>query len=67
MSDYLIDLFDESSELAVKIWKLERFIIGDTYDTLPDVDRLDLKKQLIFMQGYYKVLGDRISRECNAS
>ena len=57
-------LFDEYRELGRRIDKLTEFIIGDKYDTLPEMDRLDLKEQLGYMEFYYKVLSRRTSRQC---
>ena len=65
MSDYVTRLFEEHRDLSVKIEKLKSFIISDKYDALPEIDRTDLKDQLKHMEGYFKVLSCRVSRQCN--
>ncbi len=57
-------LFTEFSELQQRIVKLENFILGDVYDTLPDIDKEDLKEQRQHMQAYSRVLERRVSRQC---
>lgn len=64
MSDFRSRLFDEYSELQKKVEKLKEFIIGDTYDKLPEIDRTDLKEQLKHMEAYNAVLSRRVSRQC---
>lgn len=65
MSDFRSRLFNEYSELQQRITKLKSFILGDVYDTLPDIDRQDLKEQLGYMERYCEVLSRRASRQCN--
>lgn len=65
MSDFRSRLFDEYGELQRKIDRLKEFIAGDTYDTLPAIDRTDLKEQLKHMEAYCSVLSRRVSRQCN--
>lgn len=67
MSDYQTRLFEEFNDLRRKIEKLKAFIVGDAYDTLPDVDKRDLKEQLKHMEGYCEVLSRRTSRLCGNS
>ncbi len=67
MNDYQSRLFQEHSDLLSKIEKLKAFICGDTYETLPDVDRKDLKEQLTHMEAYFSVLSRRTSRLCGAA
>lgn len=65
MSDFRARLFDEQTDLHLKIEKLEKFILSDKYDTLPQVDRKDLKEQLGHMKAYHTVIMRRCSRQCN--
>lgn len=67
MSDFRLRLFQEYSDLQSKIEKLEKFILGDVYDTLPDVDKKDLKEQLKHMNEYCRILSYRVSRQCNSA
>ena len=67
MSDYRARMFTEYSELRKKIENLKEFIVSEKYDKLPDYDRTDLKEQLKHMESYYKVLGRRVSRQCNSA
>lgn len=64
MSDFTARMFEEHGQLSTRIEKLKTFIISDKYDTLPEVDRADLKEQLKHMEGYFKVLSCRVSRQC---
>ena len=67
MSDFRGRLFDEYDQLTQRIEKLKTFIISEKYDALPDIDRADLKKQLVHMEQYHNVLSRRVSRQCNNS
>lgn len=58
-------LFDEDMVLRDRIEKLKAFIIGEKYDSLPEIDRTDLKEQLKHMEAYASVLSRRVSRQCN--
>jgi hypothetical protein len=60
-------LFEEHSDLHRKIEKLKKFILGTEYDSLPEVDREDLKEQLQHMESYHAVLMRRVSRQCGAA
>lgn len=64
MSEFRIRLFDEYDQLQSKIIKLRDFIISDKYDTLPEIDRSDLKEQLKHMMEYCNILSRRVSRQC---
>ena len=64
MSDFRSRLFDEYEQLQDRINKLTNFIVSDIYDTLPEIDRLDLKEQLKHMKAYCSVLSRRVSRQC---
>ena len=65
MSDFRVRLFDEYTQLTQRIERLKAFILSPQYDTLPEIDRTDLKEQLGHMEGYFKVLTRRVSRQCN--
>ena len=65
MDDHRKRLDNEYSVLKIKINKLKVFIISETYNGLPAIDKLDLKEQLKHMQGYFKILYKRIARQCN--
>lgn len=60
-------MFTEYSELQRKINKLKELILSDTYGFLPEVEKVDLREQLKFMNGYCEVLGQRVSRQCNSA
>lgn len=64
MSDFRKRLFEEHAQLRERIFKLTEFITGETFNTLPEIDRDDLQKQLIYMQQYWGVLDRRVSRLC---
>jgi len=65
MSDFRANMFEEYSQLSRRIDKLKIFIVSDKYDGLPEIDRIDLKKQLGHMERYFEVLSRRVSRQCN--
>jgi DNA-binding Lrp family transcriptional regulator len=65
MSDFAARLQVERTELADRVEKLEKFILSDRFDALPNVDRTDLKDQRSHMRGYLAVLDRRVSRLCN--
>lgn len=64
MDDFRSRLFTEFSELQQRIEKLKVFILGDKFESLPEIDRKDLKEQLGHMEAYCKVLNRRVSRQC---
>lgn len=65
MSDYRVRMLEEHDQLKQRIDKLKGFILSENYDTLPEIDRTDLKRQLGYMEQYFSVLSDRVSRQCN--
>ncbi len=67
MGDFRSRLFQERTELLQRIDKLKAFIIGDQFDSLPDIDRSDLREQLVCMESYAAVLERRVSRQCNSA
>ncbi len=62
MSNYRERLFEEYSDLQVKVMKLEHFVLQDCYTDLPEIDQLALREQLGHMRNYLKVLSCRVSR-----
>lgn len=60
-------LFKEERELRQRIQSLQKFILGQEYEGLPEVDRNDLKEQLGHMLKYQTVLLRRVSRQCGAA
>ena len=65
MSDFRARMFEEHSQLSQRIDKLKEFVLSEKYDTLPEIDRTDLKKQLGHMERYFDVLSNRVLRQCN--
>lgn len=62
MQDYQQRVVDEKAQLDEKITKLAAFIDGDIFKTLHEDERVNMKLQLYFMQGYTTVLAKRIER-----
>lgn len=67
MDDFQQRIFTEHGELRSKIEKLKTFIIGEKYESLPEVDKKDLKEQLKHMEAYFEVLSRRASRLCGGA
>lgn len=67
MADFKSRMFDEFSELQMRLEKLKEFILTDKFDALPEIERKDLKAQLGHMQSYHDVLSHRVSRQCNSA
>lgn len=65
MSDFRARLLAEEGQLLERIDKLKEFLASDKYDTLPEIDRKDLKEQLTHMEGYASILCRRADRKCN--
>ena len=65
MGDFRARLFEEEGQLQERIHKLKEFLASDRYDTLPEIDRKDLKEQLTHMEGYASILTRRADRKCN--
>lgn len=63
-SDYAIRLHNEFGVLTHKLDKLKNFILSGSFETLPEVDRIDLREQLMYMDQYHQVLMRRVSRSC---
>ena len=65
MSDFRARLFQERIELHQRIEKLKAFILGGEFESLPEIDRDDLREQLGHMEQYFSVVDRRASRLCN--
>ena len=65
MSNFRSRLFKEHDDLISKVEKLKLFICSDRFETLPNIERKDLKEQLKYMDGYLGVIARRVSRLCN--
>jgi hypothetical protein len=52
---------DEKAELSEKVTKLEIFLGGGTYASLPAAEQTRLSRQFLIMQLYEQVLSERIS------
>jgi hypothetical protein len=50
----------EKSELTEKLHRLESFVDGAVYASLPDAERTRLSRQLLIMKLYEQVLSERI-------
>ena len=61
MSDFKERLTEEHLSLTTRTSKLENFIMGDDFKTLPPVQRSLLKVQLYAMKTYNQCLIERIS------
>jgi len=61
MEAYQQRVVDEKTELDDKLAKLQAFIGGKIYETLPPEERGRLIHQRLCMQGYSQVLGERIA------
>ena len=51
----------EKRELDAKIDKLDLFLHGSFYPTLPEPERMRLMRQFCHMKDYSNVLGERIA------
>lgn len=65
MSDFKARLHEELGQLTLKTEKLKSFILRSDFESLPEIDRRDLKEQLHHMENYLSVLSKRVSRICN--
>lgn len=52
---------DEKTSLDEKIQKLAAFIDTDTFDGLPDDEQDRLERQMVVMNEYSEILGERIA------
>lgn len=60
MNDFLTRLCDESDQLKIKIDNLNKFIIGDIFNTIDNSQQILLRIQLCSMQTYNQCLIERI-------
>ena len=61
MSDFKERLTEESLELEEKVYKLENFIIGDSFTSIDPIQQVLLKVQLKAMQTYEQCLVERMN------
>lgn len=66
-ADYAVRLHHEFGVLTHKIDKLKNFILSGSFENLPEVDRIDLREQFMYMDQYHQVLMRRVSRSCGNS
>lgn len=64
MQTFRSRLFQEFTDLNIKIKKLKDFILTEEYETIEEIDKKDLKEQLKYMELYSSVLNRRVSRLC---
>jgi len=64
MSNYKVRLYEEHASLQDHIKKLKVFILSKEFDRLSEVERIDLKDQLVYMEQYFRILNMRIARLC---
>ena len=64
MNDFRARLFEEFDQLGKRTDRLKEFCLTDKFDSLPEIERNDLREQLKHMQAYWKVLSHRVSRQC---
>jgi len=55
-------VIDEEKELSDRIVKLQDFLLGKVYFTLPSDERARLREQTVHMIGYRNVLRERIAQ-----
>lgn len=67
MSDFRKQVLGERNELHGRIEKLKAVILDGEFESLPEVDRDDMREQLGHMQSYFEVLDRRASRLCNVA
>ena len=68
MPDSFLDrLKVEHKELMERINKLEPFLVTDSFEQLPIIDRTDLRMQLSVMQTYSSILRRRLERLSSAN
>lgn len=67
MTDYRQRAFMEYDDLGSRTERLRNFITTADFDSLPEIERVDLKLQYEFMKGYHSVLSRRVSRMCDSA
>ena len=60
MLDYQERVIEEEKQLAEKIFKLESFLKVKLFAELDSLERRRLRRQLTHMEGYLRVLQERI-------
>lgn len=60
MQPYQQRVVDEKAELSEKLEKLETFLGGEIYSSLPTAEQTRLSRQSLIMQLYEQVLEERI-------
>lgn len=63
--DFKSRLIKERDDLWERVRKLDEFIAGEIFVTLPVEDRADLQAQSLAMKPYLTVLDQRVNRLCN--
>jgi hypothetical protein len=61
MQDFQQRVVDEKAELSDKVDKLESFVGGSIYASLPPDEQSRLTRQHLIMQLYEQVLSERIA------
>ena len=62
MKDYQNRVIEEKRDLDSKLERLNKFMLGEEFKTLPDAEISDLTGQRGAMQEYSDILASRISR-----
>lgn len=65
MDDFRARLLQERTELHQRIERLKEFILDGDFESLPEIDRDDLREQLEHMKRYFDVINRRAGRLCN--
>ena len=63
MKDYQKRLLEETRQEAIKLQKLNEFMSGDVFPTLPREKKTLLYKQCRIMNSFVEVLGERLELE----
>ena len=61
MQDFQQRVVDEKNDLDGKIERLDLFIPGEMFASLPTDERIRLRLQRVYMKQYSEVLGERIA------
>ena len=61
LEDYQQRVVEEKTDLDGKARRLELFIASDAFDAVNVDERLRLRRQLVYMEKYSKVLAGRIN------
>ena len=63
MEQYQLRLLEETRELAIKLNKLNKFMAGDVFPTLPREKKDLMYEQVRCMNTYVQILGKRLELE----